>query len=368
MKFSLARRMARAAELTRSGKLVEATSFIRSLIFNTVNTAEKRSKHQLGGATLSERKVHRSLSGSFGGIVSGRKQWRKPLIPTPLHLPVGAQFQSLTHTGANGSRDYLLYIPAKKPAGLMPLIVMMHGCSQSPEDFATGTGMNGLAEQFGYLIAWPAQHKGANFQKCWNWFRPQDQGRENGEPALVAGIVEDIVTGYRADPKRVYAAGLSAGGAAAAILGSAYPEIFAAIGVHSGLPVGGAKDMMSAIAAMRSGSTGLAVLMQVPTIVFHGMADATVHPSNGKAVVGQALQARSGLDKVQRSGVSAGGRKFRQTRHDDPAGRSMTEHWEIDGAGHAWAGGKAEGSYTDPKGPDASAEMIRFFLQHAKGE
>ena len=243
---------------------------------------------------------------------------------------------------------------------------MLHGCTQSPEDFATGTGMNALAEEFGCLIAYPAQPTGANAQKCWNWFRPQDQGRDLGEPALIAGLTRDILRDHAADPARVYVAGLSAGGAAAAIVAAAYPDVFSAVGVHSGLPVGSAQDVPSAFAAMRSGAAGDAGVASVPTISFHGMADSTVHPANGKAVVKQALQGRVGLGRVMDKGTSTGGRKFSRIRYQDNARQTIAEHWEIAGAGHAWAGGQAGATYTDPTGPDASREMLRFFLQHVR--
>ncbi|MFN4130827.1 MAG: alpha/beta hydrolase family esterase, partial [Paracoccaceae bacterium] len=161
-------------------------------------------------------------------------------------------------------------------------------------------------------------------------------------------------------------AGLSAGGAAAAIMGATYPDLIAAIGVHSGLPVGGAQDVMSAFAAMRSGSSGKDQARSVPTIVFHGLADSTVHPNNGTAVIAQTVQTRPDLRQVHGAGTSGGGRSYRHTRHDDKKGRSIAEHWEIDGAGHAWSGGKPGGSYTDPHGPDASREMLRFFAQHQR--
>ena len=273
--------------------------------------------------------------------------------------------QGVFSSERHGSTEYRLYVPAGAASGL-PLVVMLHGCTQTPEDFATGTRMNALADELGFIVAYPRQPQSANPQKCWNWFRPEDQGKGRGEPALLAGIVADILRAHPADPERVYVAGLSAGGAAAAILGAAYPELFAAVGIHSGLPAGGARDVPSAFAAMRGGSTGNARVVTVPAIVLHGLADKTVHPGNGEAVVAQAMRTRSGLSRVCVSGVSEGGRAFRQTRHEDAGGRSMTEHWEIDGAGHAWSGGQPGGSYTDPNGPDASREMLRFFLQHRR--
>jgi len=243
---------------------------------------------------------------------------------------------------------------------------MLHGCTQSPEDFAAGTGMNALAEEFGCMIAYPAQPSGANAQKCWNWYRPEDQARDRGEPALIAGVTRAIWRNHNADPARTYVAGLSAGGAAAVVTAAVYPEIFSAVGVHSGLPAGSAHDVPSAFAAMRSGSKGRPHRTIVPTIVFHGLADSTVHPDNGTAVLSQALKAMPGLRATTRQGVADGGHPYCTTAHHHADGRSLAEHWQIEGAGHAWAGGHTAGSYTDPKGPDASRQMLRFFLQHAK--
>ena len=278
----------------------------------------------------------------------------------------GARFLSLSHASSSGSRSYRLYIPARRSGATLPLIVMLHGCTQTPEDFAAGTGMNALAEEFGCLIAYPAQPSGANAQKCWNWFRPEDQNRDKGEPALIAGLTRDILRDYPADPARTYVAGLSAGGAAALLVAAAYPEIFSAAGVHSGLPAGSARDIPSAFGAMRSGSSGKPHKTAVPTIVFHGLADTTVHPKNGAAVVSQALDAMPRLQVEARDSMSQAGRAVRTTVHLHTDGRSLAEHWEIEGAGHAWAGGSPDGSYTDASGPDASRQMLRFFLQHSQ--
>jgi len=375
--------MSRATELTRSGRLDEATALIQSLLqpqpaAGNPTTGRKVIEGdftRLGDApTPPPRRAARTFSPglrsglgeTLRNIAAGGMPRRGPPAPEPLDLPEGALFLSLTHSGRHGNRDYRLYVPASRTDTPMPLIVMLHGCTQSPEDFAVGTGMNALAEEFRCLVAWPAQPQGANVQKCWNWFRPEDQARGRGEPCLLAGIVHDIQRNHPADPGRIYVAGLSAGGAAAAIMGAAYPDLFCAIGVHSGLPVGGAQDVPSAFAAMRGGSTGKARSLPVPAIVFHGLADATVHPGNGEAVVEQALRAKPGAKSSSKTGTSAGGRTYRQTRHEDIDGRSITEHWEIEGAGHAWSGGQPGGSYTDPAGPDASREMMRFFQQHRR--
>jgi poly(hydroxyalkanoate) depolymerase family esterase len=380
MTTPFARAMNRATELTRAGKLGEATRLIQSLLQGgpavTKPSPDAAADDVIEGRfarlsdttpQLRERMPRKGLAETLRDIANGGMPGMGTTPQLPIDLPEGAQFLSLTHKSAQGSRDYRLYIPSKRSDVPMPLVVMLHGCTQTPEDFALGTGMNALAEEFACLVAWPAQPQGANAQKCWNWFRPEDQGHGRGEPALLAGIVRDILRDHPADAARVYIAGLSAGGAAAAIMGAAYPDLFAAVGVHSGLPVGGATDVATAFAAMRSGASGSGQRLDVPAIVFHGMADATVHPLNGAAVVRQAVGGKPGVAQIRRSGRSKGGRTYHLTRHADAAGASIAEHWEIDGAGHAWSGGHAGGSHTDPAGPDASREMLAFFLRHSRG-
>ncbi|MDT8854310.1 PHB depolymerase family esterase [Paracoccaceae bacterium Fryx2] len=377
--------MAKATELTRQGKLQEATDLIRALLHGGPAPAPGQPEGDVidGTATRLDaapkapptaapdpaparaaaprsglrETLRRIAAGGMPAAASG---------PRPQADTGPGRFVTLTHASAQGRRDYRLYTPvAHKAEGKpMPLVVMLHGCTQSPDDFAAGTGMNALAEEFGCIIAYPAQPTGANANKCWNWFKPEDQRRDGGEPALIAGIARDILRDHPVDPARVYIAGLSAGGAAAAIVAAAYPELFHAVGVHSGLPVGAARDVPSAFAAMQQGGAGSTAIRTQPTIILHGLADATVHPRNGDAVARQVLSGRPGLAKTVQRGTSAGGRGWRQTSHSLPDGRSHCEHWEIEGAGHAWAGGKAAGSHTDPAGPDASREMLRFFLQH----
>jgi poly(hydroxyalkanoate) depolymerase family esterase len=211
-------------------------------------------------------------------------------------------------------------------------------------------------------------------QKCWNWFSDGDQQRDSGEPSLIAGITRAVMRDYAIDPRRVYVAGLSAGGAAAAIMGNAYPDLYAAIGVHSGLACGAARDMPSAFAAMQRGSDGSAHRGAgtsrsatpppvVPAIVFHGDRDTTVNPSNGDAVVAQAVQGAVFKTHAE-SGQVPGGHAYSRMRHADANGQTVVEQWVVHGAGHAWFGGSSAGSYTDPRGPDATREMLRFFLQH----
>jgi poly(hydroxyalkanoate) depolymerase family esterase len=250
---------------------------------------------------------------------------------------------------------------------------MLHGCKQSPDDFAAGTRMNTVAEETGCFVAYPAQDASANVSKCWNWFSPTDQRRDEGEPALIVGITRQIMRDYSVDPRRVCVAGLSAGAAAAAIMGMTYPDVYAAIGVHSGLACGAARDLPSAFAAMRKGDEGSRSALSgggrqlpVPTIVFHGDQDRIVSPRNGDHVIAQASGIRSG-DMARRveHGRVPGGRSYIRTSFAAKSGEVTLEQWVIHGAGHAWSGGSPAGSYTDPKGPDAAREMLRFFLEHS---
>jgi poly(hydroxyalkanoate) depolymerase family esterase len=285
-------------------------------------------------------------------------------------LPEGARFEAFTFRGGGREMAYKLYVPSTYGSQALPLVVMLHGCTQSPDDFAAGTRMNEIAEEQGVLVAYPGQAASANAQKCWNWFDAKDQHRDHGEPALIAGLTREVMRDFAVDPARVYVAGLSAGGAAAAIVAQAYPDIYAAAGVHSGLASGAATDMPSAFAAMRQGGiprSGGRTGRPVPTIVFHGDRDRTVHPSNGEHVLTQA-KAGAALTTTVTRGEAAGGLSYTRTVQSDGAGSPTLERWVLHGAGHAWSGGSQAGSYTEPRGPDASREMLRFFLAHANSE
>ena len=284
-------------------------------------------------------------------------------------VPNGTKFIEGTFSNAAGSRTYKLFIPSRSRGQQLPLVVMLHGCTQSPDDFAAGTRMNFLAEEQNCFVVYPEQPRGANHAKCWNWFRSGDQQRGQGEPSLIAGITRQIVRGYSVDPKRVYVAGLSAGGAAAAVMGATYADLYAAVGIHSGLACGAASDLPSAFVAMRqggaSGATGKGG-SPVPTIVFHGDRDTTVHPNNGNRIFDQSAKAASSTAKVLRGRVPDG-HAYTRTILIDGGGQGISEHWNIHGAGHAWSGGNPAGSYTDPRGPDATKQMLRFFLEHSLG-
>ena len=288
--------------------------------------------------------------------------------------PEGGQFVARSFSNAAGARDYKLFIPSPR-SGRSPLVVMLHGCTQSPDDFAAGTRMNALAEEEGIYVVYPRQSSRANAQRCWNWFEPGDQGREMGEAGIIAGLVRAVCAEHPIDRSRIYIAGLSAGGAAAANIARAYPDLFAGLGVHSGLAAGCARDLPSALSAMRVGAPGAAEpggaagfgagsvtqALRVPTIVFHGEGDGTVHPRNAEAVLAQA-----GVEALtpQRESGTGGGHSYTRTRYADEAGRVQVEAWSVQGAGHAWSGGSPAGSYTDANGPDASRAMLDFFLSH----
>ncbi|SFK55439.1 extracellular catalytic domain type 1 short-chain-length polyhydroxyalkanoate depolymerase [Methylocapsa palsarum] len=280
-----------------------------------------------------------------------------------------------------GARDYKLYVPglqapgaaAMRGAGARPaLIIMLHGCTQGPDDFAAGTKMNTLAEEFGFIVAYPKQDASANQSGCWNWFLLKDQMRETGEPRIISGITREIMQEFNVDPGRVYVAGLSAGGAMAAVMSATYPELYAAAGVHSGLAYKSASDLLSGLTAMRGKSNPALAATKyrdldhahraVRTIVFHGGSDQTVHPSNGEMIVAEARARIAPGDHEVQTGVSAGGRAYVRTIMTDEGGTAVVEHWEIEGLGHAWSGGDPRGSYTDPRGPDASRQMLRFFF------
>jgi len=389
MQNSLANDLLAATRLTKAGQLTEATAALQRLLAGRLAPGRTTLPHEpttIDGAVESaeavatkpaplRRPVNPTSHGRFQ--LPGGGLGHLPSHRAPISIPDGATFLAATFGNQAGSRPYKLYVPSSYHGQPVPLIVMLHGCTQSPDDFAAGTRMNAMAEAHSCVIAYPGQTSAANPQKCWNWFSEADQRRDGGEPSLIAGITRQVMRDYAIDPRRVYVAGLSAGGALAALLGQAYPDLYAAIGVHSGLACGAARDMPSAFAAMRNGSDGSTPASAarggsspriVPTIVFHGDQDTTVNPRNGEAVVAQVAR-NAALKSLSEEGRVPGGHAYRRTRHVDANGQTVIEQWLIHGAGHAWFGGSQAGSYTDPRGPDATAEMLRFFLesQHPTG-
>lgn len=387
-----------ATRLTRAGQLVEATALLQRmlrgesapdapsdtggrialagpLIIDEKASAveETDSPPQSEPATPAQPRMFRALLDRKEGRsrIGLRGVMKRAPLSTPDIVPEGARFIERTYSSPAGSRAYRLFIPSRYREQPLPLVVMLHGCTQSPDDFAAGTRMNFLAEEQNCFVVYPAQPSQANQSKCWNWFRAADQQRGRGEPSLIAGITRQIMDDYLVDRKRVYVGGLSAGAAAAAVMGATYNDLYAAIGIHSGLACGVATDLPSALVAMRQGGSGHKVVSgdrpPLPTIVFHGDRDTTVHPNNGGQILEQSVRTTSTQKKVHRGQVP-GGHAYTRTILSDASGRGMLEHWNIHGAGHAWSGGSPAGSYTDPRGPDATREMLRFFLEHSLPE
>jgi poly(hydroxyalkanoate) depolymerase family esterase len=393
--------IAEATRLTQQGRLDEATAAIqRSLGGAFAPAAQEDTREKDEPIEVISQLVREAPRGPAGGPRTadrrpGTTAWTTP-GPTLLtrgvqpisrtksgklatvSVPEGGRFVERSYTNSAGTRSYKLYIPSGYTGQAVPLIVMLHGCTQSPDDFAMGTRMNELSEEHTFLVAYPAQAGNANMQKCWNWFRAEDQQRGRGEPSLIAGITRQVVEEYEVAEDTVYVAGMSAGGAMAAIMGATYPDLYAAIGVHSGLAPGSANDMSSAFTAMRQGGPVVASRRAangesteiVPTIVFHGDRDTTVHPRNGERLLVH-LDIAGGQNgsppRVRtRQGRVPGGYEYTRFTYRDAEGRDIVERWSVHGLGHAWSGGSYPGSYTDPRGPDASAEMVRFFGQHKR--
>ena len=416
MKNHMQDAMAEATRLTRAGQLAEATALIqRSLagfpstnvpaagpsaadapieaefrILDDSSPASETSgegmphSRRTGGesATARSATARRILfpdARRFPGSMLRTTRSMHPVTPQVAFSSVqtSGQFVKKTYTNRAGTRSYQLYIPSGYTGQAVPLVVMLHGCTQTPIDFAAGTGMNVRAEGEIFLVAYPEQAPSANGSKCWNWFQETDQHRDVGEPSLIAGITQQIVSDYSIDVRRVYIAGLSSGGAMAAIMAVTYPDLYAAIGVHSGLAYGAAHDLPSALAAMKQGTgQGTRHLTEsIPLIAFHGDSDTTVAPVNTDRLLEQWLRGASNeQDGVQRSvravkverGQVANGHAYTRSIYHDSSGRAIMEKWMVHQAGHAWSGGSPGGSYTDPKGPDASAEMVRFFTEHPR--
>lgn len=297
--------------------------------------------------------------------------------PTPAAAPAASSFSKHRFAWDERIHPYRLFVPSLAADAPRPLLVMLHGCKQDSADFARGTGMNRLAQAKGSLVLYPEQIAKSNRMRCWNWYDRAHQGHA-GEPAMIAALTRQVAQAQGVDGSRIYIAGLSAGGAMAAVVAALYPDVFAALGVHSGIPAGAASDVISAFSVMRRGATARAFAGRqdglMPTIVFHGGADNTVHPDNSEQLVALALKAlqEGGLNLKRSDGpltAAPGGardRSTQRTRWLGPDGKSYLEYWNVEEGPHAWSGGDQAGSFTDPHGPDASAAMLDFFLQHRR--
>ncbi len=357
--------MAEATRLTRAGRLAEATALIQ---------------RTLGGISTPIGRFTRADVPNEAGV---RVVEVTPTLPEPTtqggteaspSSQPGGKFVDGAYSNTAGTRTYKLYIPRNYTGQAVPLVIMLHGCTQNAVDFAAGTSMNMFAEGKTFLVAYPEQVSSANNSKCWNWFQPADQQRGMGEPSLIAGITRQIMNSYHVDINRVYVAGMSAGGAMAVIMAVTYPDLYAAVGVHSGLAYRVAHDVRSGIAAMRRG-TGQSVRQLntvIPLILFHGDRDTTISPVNADHLLNQWLQAtnpeqeKSIYSTRVEQGQVVGGRAYTRSIYHNVNGQVIAEKWLVHQAGHGWSGGSSDGSFTDPKGPNASAELLRFFAEHSR--
>ena len=384
--------MAEATRLTRQGRLLEATALIQQTLASpavarqapdapsageeTGGAPDRRPAVPLAmgaGQETQPRRIHPGWMTRRAAPSRGAQALRRTHRPAvPAVKPSAGRFDAFSYSNAAGTRGYRLYVPAGRADGPMPLVVMLHGGTQDAATFAAATGMNDLAERQALLVAYPEQSPSANAGRYWNWFAPGHQRRGAGEPSLIAGITRQVTDRYGVDATRVYVAGFSAGGAMAAVMAAVYPDLYAAVGVHSGLPYAAAGDVASAFAAMKQGPArpDRPPGRTLPLIVFHGDRDTTVAPANAAGLIDHALGVASqdsvspGTPTAVTTGQVPGGHAYTRTCYQDPAGAALAECWTIHHGGHAWSGGVPHGSYTDPRGPDASAEFIRFFGEH----
>jgi len=370
----LQKAMGEALALVRHSKVGDATAVIRAALTGSDadvpagNAIEKRVK---APAKITAQQPATKLNPTVSPYRQPRKTLSKRISGPAGQLKDGQRsFRARIYQHPERSLDYMLYLPKPLDTRSPSLLVMLHGCNQDPKDFAVGTQMNRYADEFNFIVAYPQQPKTANSLGCWNWFDPRHQKHGAGEPALLAGLTEELRTEFNVSKERIFVAGLSAGGAMAEILATEYSDIFAAAGIHSGLPYGAAHSVTSAFSAMRGSSRVERPREKPPSvnarrIVFHGSKDATVHPSNGAQIVKQARSRTAGLSDI-RYDEDDNGAKVDRTDFKNSDGTTQAEYWVILGGGHAWSGGNREGSFTSPKGPNASREMLRFFSEGKK--
>lgn len=353
MKMPFGDSMRAATALTQQGKLMEATAAIQ----RALGQAASQDAHV---APVARR-----------GVMPGLPNELRPAAPEDIRE---GRFTDGAFSHGGLTRAFKIFVPSILSAH-PGLVVMLHGCQQDPSDFARGTRANEHAASADCIVVYPAQSRSANVNGCWNWFEKDHQRRDRGEAGLLAHLVRDLVATHAIDRDRVFVAGLSAGGAMAAVMADEYPDLFAAVCIHSGLAAGTASNVSEALQAMRSGppvgalASSVGASTSVPTIVFHGAKDHTVNASNAEAIVASILaradRATLSAPDVVRSSDRKG-RSVTRTRYEDASGRTVVEHWNAQGGSHAWFGGSPDGSYTDPHGVDATREMLRFFADHPR--
>ena len=385
--------MSKAMRLVQQKEVLKATEAIQRVLHGKLPAQDEPSTTQGWRVVEPDSEPSRSAGDQNGrgrrpGSASAQPGVAQPGVAHPGVDSLPGRFISGTFRGHTGTRNYKLYLPSgyladrdtgRDAAQTLPLLVMLHGCQQNPTDFAAGTAMNQLAEKQGFFVLYPEQPHSANSMGCWNWFEQREQQRDQGEPSILAGMTRTILRSHPVDGQRVWTAGLSAGGAMALILAATHPDLFSAVGVHSGLAYAAAHDLPRAYEAMRKGASktprlkvSSALAARVPRlIVFHGDRDHTVNLHNAQQIVEQwvALLPAGQRTRLQSRVVREqppGGRAFERMRLVDPdLRRTVIERWTIHGGGHAWSGGSSSGSFTDPNGPNASRAMLDFFTEGA---
>ena len=367
MNAQLSKAISDAMKLLRTQNVGGATAAIQRVLSGRTVQSPAASHDAISQGVQSRRNRH-SLGAVLEALSANRKKFtpeEPPEIPdVTTRIEPDERFISRRYESSAGSLDYKLYVPHQHANREVSLVLMLHGCTQDPDDFARGTQMNRLADENGLIVAYPHQPRSRNAQGCWNWFDPRHQQRGFGEPALLAGLVQKLALEFGVSDRRIFAAGLSAGGAMADILAATYPELFDAVAIHSGLPIGAANDVISAFRAMKGHVEKTSVAHDRATsrkIIFHGGSDTTVHESNGERIFNQLVSETPG-SVVLTTNTIVSGRRVTRIVLDDKEGRSIGEYWKMDAAGHAWFGGNSSGTFTDPNGPSASQEMLRFFF------
>ena len=369
MKLRVLDVMGDALSLVRKSDLAGATAVIRKALSGEHSESDAGDP-QARPSPPSAKAVPPSARRPLGETLRALRA-RPPFPPAPVPPPevepeLGEPFLKRMYRGAAGSLDYRLYVPANFEGRELALVLMLHGCGQNPEDFALGTQMNALAAEFGLIVAYPRQTRRANPSCCWNWFDRRHQSRGSGEPAKLAGLAQALAKEFGIRKERVFAAGLSAGGAMAEVLAATYPDVFDAVGIHSGLPYKSAVDVPSAFAAMKGAGPHdpdplEAGDRRVRKIVIHGLADGTVNSVNGERIVEELEGGEIPLTRTDLDWEIEAGRVSRTALKDED-GRPVAEQWLVENGGHAWFGGDPRGSYTQSVGLDASRVMVRFFL------
>ncbi|HMJ34295.1 MAG TPA: PHB depolymerase family esterase [Baekduia sp.] len=315
--------------------------------------------------------------------VTGGGTTTAPPTSTPTSGQAAGKTFTGTYTGSAGALDYQAYVPSTYKAGTaVPLVVALHGCTETADVFRQLTRWDALAEAKGFIVVFPQQSHSGNNLECWNFFQQAHMARDQGEPALIAGITQWVQQHYTVDPHRIYVNGLSAGGAMASVMAATYPDLYAAAGIGSGCEYAataacaGYKSADPVAAGQQAYQAMGSHARPMPVILFEGDQDTTVPPVNAQQLVQQWQVTddyadgggKDGSVPVQPTavthGTSSGGQGYTVTTYSDRDEGELMQSWLVAGMGHAWSGGCGCQQYSDPAGPDETAAMYTFFMAH----